>query len=116
MTRKITSLFAATLVAGIATMPAYAMTQTVAPDSMLTVLEGPGLSNDTIATLPAEANYELKGCLEDGTWCAITFDATQGWIAGDAVDVDFAEVPTITFDWTDPLIIEVDEVVVPASE
>ncbi|QFS83127.1 Bacterial SH3 domain protein [Roseivivax sp. THAF40] len=77
------------------------------------VYEGPGIDNDIVARVATDAVVEVSGCLEADPWCAVSGPKFSGWVSQAAIDTGDVTPPAIDVDWENPLLILVDEEVVP---
>jgi uncharacterized protein YraI len=88
-------LFGAYLLA----LSAAAATQNAATTEPATVYAGPDDSYPMVAQLDADAPVQVMGCLDDWSWCDVTFGDNRGWLyAPDIVyDYEGGYVPFYTY-------------------
>jgi len=67
-----------------------AQARDAATATALSLREGPGTKYDRIATIPAGARVDIKGC-RDG-WCALTWDGYRGYASQRGLLLETAEV------------------------
>ena len=72
----------------IATGTAWALDAATA--TALSLREGPGTNYHRIATMPAGARVDVKGCR--GGWCAVTWDGYRGYASQRGLLLETAEV------------------------
>lgn len=48
---------------------------------------GPSLEHRSVATVPAQADVAVHGCIQAERWCLVRFAGRRGWVAGEALDV-----------------------------
>lgn len=87
---KRTLAFAAILGAGIlASASAFAQTSVTATTD-LNVRSGPGPQYPVIGVLARDGSANLNGCLENSSWCSVTFSGGEGWAFSDYLVADNA--------------------------
>lgn len=70
-------IITATAALALLTAPAFAEPAIVATD--LNLRAGPGPNYVIQASMPAEAQVEVEGCVEGGQWCRVTYDGQTGY-------------------------------------
>jgi uncharacterized protein YraI len=71
---------------------------------------GPDESFPIVASIPSKEHMELEGCLQNWTWCDISWNGQRGWVSGHAIEAIYqnktsyvadiastANVPVITY-------------------
>ena len=64
----------------IASVPAEAGPATTS--ASVNFREGPGTGFDSLGTIAAGAQVDVKECDDGGTWCAVSFDGQNGFVSG----------------------------------
>ncbi|MGD9740033.1 MAG: DUF1236 domain-containing protein [Bauldia sp.] len=49
----------------------------------LSLRAGPGTTFPIVTTIPTAGSVIVYGCLEDRTWCDVSFDGNRGWVSAD---------------------------------
>jgi uncharacterized protein YraI len=63
------------------------------------VYAGPDDSYPTVARLDADAPVQVMGCLDDWSWCDVTFEDNRGWLYAPDITYDYqgGYVPLYTY-------------------
>jgi uncharacterized protein YraI len=72
-------VLAAATAALLLTGPAYAQSMATA-SSDLNIRSGPGSDYAVIDVMAASSEAELIGCMEDGSWCQVSYNGVEGWV------------------------------------
>jgi uncharacterized protein YraI len=72
---------------------------------------GPGTEYPVVTTIPGGADIDIHGCLNDYSWCDVTWDGARGWVSANYIDYfyhdryvylpdyyDVLGVPVLTFE------------------
>ena len=60
-------------------LPMGAMAAEVSATTDLNMRSGPGNNFTVVGTIPGGEMAETMGCIEDGTWCKVSYDGMEGW-------------------------------------
>ncbi len=82
------SLAVATAVAGTLAGGQAALAFTAFSNADLNLRAGPGTQYDVVATTNHDDQLDVRGCLQDITWCDVSWGQIQGWASADYLDVD----------------------------
>lgn len=76
---------AKSLIAGVSALaaviaaPTIAMAVEAVAVTDLNMREGPGSQYPIVGTIQNNGQVEIMGCLEQGSWCQVNWQGTQGW-------------------------------------
>ncbi|MDR9486205.1 MAG: DUF1236 domain-containing protein [Sediminimonas sp.] len=82
---------------GLAAAPALAA-PTVQAVTDLNLRAGPGPRFEIISVIDQEASAEIQGCLENGSWCKVSYNGDTGWAYGEYLTGKVAEdyIPVVS--------------------
>lgn len=84
---RINPLTAAAALAAALSLPGVAMAHDGMTTADVNLRTGPGLDHDVITTVGDEQAVEIEGCMEDGQWCEVSWQGSEGWMHSDYVAV-----------------------------
>ncbi len=82
--KKILGVAAGALGAAIA-VPGLAQAQSAYTTTYVNLRAGPGFDYPIITAVPAEVALQQYGCLNDWSWCDVSYGPYRGWMAGDYI-------------------------------
>ena len=62
-----------------AVLPVSAMALDTSAATDLNIRSGPANNYTVLGVIPGGEAATLDGCVEDGTWCQVTYDGVRGW-------------------------------------
>lgn len=62
-----------------AVLPVSAMAMEANAATDLNIRSGPANSHTVLGVIPGGEAATLEGCIEDGTWCKVSYDGIEGW-------------------------------------
>jgi uncharacterized protein YraI len=82
--KKALGIAVGALVAAVA-VPSLAQAQTAYTTTYVNLRTGPGFEYPIVLAVPAQAPLDTYGCLNDWSWCDVSFNGYRGWMAGDYI-------------------------------
>ena len=99
-------------------LPAAAMAAPGYATNDVSLRAGPGVGYPAVDRIPAGAHIDIHGCLNDDSWCDVSWDGNRGWVAAAYLDYFYnnryvylpdyiaeIDVPVVTFSlgtyWSD---------------
>tara|TARA_R110002012_G_scaffold290152_2_gene483648 strand:- start:7448 stop:8137 length:690 start_codon:yes stop_codon:yes gene_type:complete len=79
MKSKFAKLTMVSSLALVAIMPAAAMALDANAATDLNIRSGPANNFTVLGVIPGGEAATLDGCIDDGTWCQVSYDGIQGW-------------------------------------
>ncbi|MFZ5961589.1 DUF1236 domain-containing protein [Thalassococcus sp. BH17M4-6] len=86
-----------TAIVSIAASPALAALSASATTD-LNFRAGPGPQYEIQSVIPAEADVEVLGCLEQGEWCEVSFDGQTGWAYSAYLTTPVEDQPVVLYE------------------
>jgi uncharacterized protein YraI len=56
---------------------------------------GPDASFPVVASIPANATMTVEGCLQNRSWCDVSWNGQRGWLPGDTIQTVYQAKPVI---------------------
>ena len=94
-----------TAIVGILASPAAAALSASATTE-LNLRAGPGPQYEIQNVIPADAEVDVAGCLDQAEWCEVSYDGTQGWAYAAYLTTPVEEEPVVIYENTDRLEVE----------
>jgi len=81
------------------TLASAAMAENAITTDVASVRAGPDDSYPEVAQLDADSPIEVMGCLDDWSWCDVTFDGNRGWLYSPDITYEYegGYVPFYTY-------------------
>jgi len=81
------------------TLSCAALAENAVTTETASVRAGPDDSYPEVALLDADSPIEVMGCLDDWSWCDVTFDGNRGWMYSPAITYEYegGYVPFYTY-------------------
>ncbi len=83
------SIATAALIAGVVILPSAAQAATAVTVRVTEMRAGPDSEYPTVRDIRSGDRVEIHGCLSDWTWCDAGYGTERGWVAGNALVVDY---------------------------
>ena len=71
------------------TLSCAALAENAITTEPASVRAGPDDSYPEVAQLDADAPIQVMGCLDDWSWCDVTFDGNRGWVYSPAITYQY---------------------------
>ncbi len=79
MSTKFAKLTMVSSLAFAAALPVSAMALDASAATDLNIRSGPANNFSVLGVIPGGETAMLNGCIEDGTWCNVSYDGVEGW-------------------------------------